>query len=127
MAIATELQKGKYFEHKGEVFEVTRKELVNCGTHSHTKLKIFAKALDGKSEKTMTFAHNDKIDIVDVFKKKATVISKTDDNVQIMDSISYETMDADAEQDIIKSINEGDEVIYVNVKNKVLILPKKFN
>lgn len=125
MALAEELNKGRFFEYKGEILQVTKKEIVAYGTHSHSKLKLTVTDLYGKGNKILTFMHNDKVDIVDVKKKVAQVISKTRNGVQIMDPVSYITFDAIVEMALSDEINEGDEVIYIDYNNGATILEKK--
>jgi translation elongation factor P/translation initiation factor 5A len=127
MATAADLERGKFFDYKGEILEVTRKELVNCGTHSHTKLKLSVRDITGKRERVVTFAHNDKVDMIDVMKKTGTVVSKTASAVQIMDGQSYETLDAKGEPDVMASLSEGDEVLFLDMNGDVRIIGKKFN
>ena len=125
MALAEELNRGKFFNYKGEIVQVTKKELVAYGTHSHSKLKITVTDLHGKGNKILTFMHNDKVDMVDVKKKTAQVISKTINGVQIMDPVSYLTYDAIIDTGLLNEINEGDEVIYIDYNNSATILEKK--
>jgi translation elongation factor P/translation initiation factor 5A len=123
---ASNLERGKYFEHKGEILQVVRKSLVNCGTHSHTKLVFTVCDIYGKREREITMAHNDKVDMVDILKKKGTVISISEDKVQIMDPITYETLDASCEQDILETLKVEDEITYLDYKG-VKVLGKKKN
>jgi len=123
---ASELEKGKFFEYKGEVLQVQRRSLVNCGTHSHTKLVFTVCDINGKREREITMGHNEKVDMIDITKKKANVISKSENGLQIMDNVSYETLDATAEPDVLASIKEGEEIIYVEYKG-VRVLGKKKN
>ena len=58
MALAHELDRGKYFMHNNEIFQVNRKEVVAYGTHSHTKLKLHIQALSGGGEKLINLSHN---------------------------------------------------------------------
>jgi translation elongation factor P/translation initiation factor 5A len=123
---ASDLERGKFFEYKGEILQVTRRSLVNCGTHSHTKLVFTVCDINGKKEREITMGHNDKVDIIDITKKKANVIAKSDSGLQIMDAVSYETLDATASPDILETINEGDEILYVDYKG-IKVLGKKKN
>src|SRR3989344_7863633 len=123
---ASDLERGRFFLHKGEVLQVMRKSLVNVGTHSHTKLVFTCCDLYGKREKDIIMGHNDRVDVLDIQKKKASVISKSGNQLQIMDPVSYETMDATAEQDVMDSLVEGDEVVYIEY-NGVKVLGKKKN
>ncbi len=66
MAAASELKKGDYFKHNNEILRLIRKELVAYGTHSHSKLKLYVKALGKKGEKTINLHHTDKVEILDI-------------------------------------------------------------
>jgi translation elongation factor P/translation initiation factor 5A len=125
VASASELNKGNFFSFKGEILQVLRKELVAYGTHSHSKLKLSVSDVYGKKERVLTFAHEDKVDILDIKKKTGNVLSKTPKGVQIMDPFSYETMGASADSRLLEEINEGDEVIFINNGNVASILEKK--
>ena len=114
MATAKDLENGSYFLHNREIMKVIRKELVAYGTHSHTKLKIFAQPLLSRGEKAITMMHHDKVEILDIMKKEAQVISKLQGKLQIMDIQSYETFDAHAEPALVEQINEGDIVTFIN-------------
>ena len=123
MAVASELKKGDYFKHNNEIFKLIRKELVAYGTHSHSKLKLYIQGLDKKGEKTINLHHTDKVEILNIIRKAAQVISKTEDKVQIMDSVSFETIDADLPEEL--EINEGDEVTFIDLEGNIKILEKR--
>ncbi|MBW2976505.1 hypothetical protein KY347_03605 [Candidatus Woesearchaeota archaeon] len=125
MATASELQRGSYFIYNGEPVCVVRKEIVVYGTHSHSKLKLFIKGLTEKGERSVNMHHTDKIEIVDIIKKTGQVISKADDKVQIMDNVSYETLDAAAPEELHNELNEGDNVIFVDFKGNIQIIEKR--
>ena len=125
MAIASDLDRGKYFIHNGEIHKVNRRELVAYGTHSHTKLKFYIEGLLGSGEKSLTMGHTDRVDIVDIQKKTAQVIAVNPDSVQIMDMHNYETFDGEVTPEIKKELKEGDEVIFIDYNNKITILEKK--
>jgi translation elongation factor P/translation initiation factor 5A len=125
MATATELDRGKYFMYKGEVCKVNRREIVTYGTHCHSKLKFYIEDIDGKNERTVTFQHQDRVDVVEIMKKTASVISIGEAGLQIMDSHSYETFDAQVDPVVKAQLKEGDEVIFVNLNNLVKVLEKK--
>jgi len=125
MASASELKKGDYFKHNNEMLRVIRKEVVVYGTHSHSKLKLFCQAMDKKGEKSINLHHTDKVEILDIIRKAAQVISKTPDKVQIMDKVSYETFDADIDEELLNNLNEGDEVTFINLEGNIKILDKR--
>ena len=124
MSSASDLDRGSAFEYRGELLKVARKEVIAVGTHSHTKLKFFVRPLFGGGEKVITLAHNDKVEILDVKKKTGTVVAILPDKVQIMDSHTYETLDADIEPELLEQLREGAEVIFVDYQGKVKVVEK---
>src|SRR3989338_2564304 len=125
MSSAVELEKGNYFIYNGEPVKVVRKEVVSVGTHSHTKLKFYIQGLREKGEKTILFQHSDKVDKIDIMRKQGQIISKSGRKVQLMDSISYETLDSTIPPELIDQINEGDYVTFIELNGKVEILDKR--
>jgi translation elongation factor P/translation initiation factor 5A len=125
MSTASELKKGSYFIYNGELVRVIRKEVVAFGTHSHTKLKLFIKGLNEKGERTINLSHHDKVEIVDIVRKAGQVISKSGNKVQVMDTVSYETLDAEVPEELFKDLNEGNEVTFIDFKGNVQIIEKR--
>ena len=125
MAIASELQRGSYLIYNGEPVRVLRKEVIVVGTHSHSKLKFFIQGLNGKSERSINLHHTDKVEIIDIIRKLGQVISKTNNKIQIIDMVSYETFDANAPTGLINEVNEGDQVTFIDLKGNIQILEKR--
>ena len=125
MANASELKAGMYFLMNGEPACVKRREVVTVGTHSHSKIKIYYTDIYGKGEKAINFGHTDRVDILDIIKKTGQLLSKTQNKAQVMDMQTYETFDAAADGELLKSLNENDEVIFIDYNGKRQILEKK--
>ena len=125
MPTSTELKTGNYFIYNNEPVRVLRKEVVAFGTHSHSKLKIFFQGLSEKGERSANFQHTDKVEIVDIIRKLGQVISKFNSNIQVMDMVSYETLDANASADLLSELNEGDNVTFIELNGNVQILEKR--
>ena len=125
MSIASEIEKGNYFIYNGEPVRVIRKELVAVGTHSHTKLKFFIQGLREKGERTVIFQHSDRVDKIDIMRKQGQIISKTGNKVQVMDAVSYETLDANIPPEFADELNEGDSVTFVELNGTIEILDKR--
>ena len=125
MSVASELEKGNYFMYNGDPVRVVRKEVVSVGTHSHTKLKFYIQGLRDKGERTAVFQHSDRVEKIDLMRKQGQIISKTANKVQVMDSISYETLDANLPSELINEINEGDYVTFIELNGKIEILDKR--
>ena len=125
MPTATELERGAYFIYNGEPVRVLRKEVVAFGTHSHSKLKIFFQGLNDRAERSANFQHTDKVEIVDIIRKLGQVIAKTNNKIQVMDMVSYETFDANANTDLFSQLNEGDNVTFIDLNGTIQILEKR--
>ncbi|MFH2028344.1 MAG: hypothetical protein ABIJ08_04360 [Nanoarchaeota archaeon] len=124
MTAAKDLQKGKYIRYNGEIYQVVRKEIVAYGTHSHSKTKLFVRSLSSSGEKSFNLSHHDNVEELDIIRKKAQVIAKLNDKVQVMDNISYETFDADVDRVLLDDIKEGDEVIFIDFEGRAKVLQK---
>ena len=125
MSIASELEKGNYFIHNREPVRVVRKEVIVVGTHSHSKLKFFIQGLREKGERSVIFQHSDRVDKIEIIRKQGQIISKSNNKVQLMDMVSYETLDAVLPSELINDINEGDTVTFVELNGSVEILDKR--
>lgn len=125
MSQASELERGNYFIYNNEPVRVLRREVIVVGTHSHSKLKFYIQGLNEKGEKTVTFQHTDKVEIVDIIRKLGQIISKTGSKAQVMDMVTYETLDATAPSEVLNSLNEGDNVTFVELSGNVQILEKR--
>ena len=125
MASASELKKGSYFVHNGKIVKVNRKEVVVYGTHSHSKLKLFIQGLNQKGETAINLHHTDKVDIVDIIRKVGQVIAKKNDTIQIMDNVSYETLDGTASEDLNNELQEGDQITFIDFNGNIQIIEKR--
>ena len=125
MAEASELQKGSYFVHDGEIFKVIRKEIVVVGTHSHSKLKLFIQPLQGTGQRSIILAHGGNVEILDIIRKTAQVISKSENSLQIMDTHTYETLDGEADKELLDQLEEGNEVTFIDINGQIKVLEKR--
>ncbi|MBI2652054.1 hypothetical protein HYX00_01195 [Candidatus Woesearchaeota archaeon] len=125
MPTASELERGNYFIYNNEPVRVIRKEVIVVGTHSHSKLKFYIQGLREKGERAVIFQHSDRVDKVEIMRKNGQVISKIGNKVQLMDAVSYETLDSNLPAELINDINIGDTVTFVELNGRVEILDKR--
>lgn len=125
MAEAKDLKPGNYIKLNNEILKVTRKEVVAYGTHCHSKTKLYVQGLYSKGEKSFNLNHHDKVETIDIMRKEGQVIAKLPGKVQVMDAVSYETVDAEADNQLLEELNEGDSVTFVNVEGKPRIIEKR--
>ncbi|MDO8741085.1 MAG: hypothetical protein Q7J54_05940 [Candidatus Woesearchaeota archaeon] len=120
MVNVKELRPGTCILYRNKPYKVKRMELVTVGTHCHTKNKVEMEGIIEKDSQVAVFASHENLEEVDIPRKRAQVISKQDNKMQIMDSVSFETFDSASDLEL----SEGDEVIYVAYNGKIIILEK---
>jgi len=125
MTEAKELRAGDYIKLNNEILKVVRKEVVAYGTHSHSKTKLFVQGLFSKGEKSVNLNHHDNVEMVDIVRKEGQVIARLPDKVQVMDSVSYETVDVDVDDELLEELNEGDTVTFINFEGKSKVIEKR--
>lgn len=116
------LKKGNYVVWENEPCIIKDLQFVVYSTHSHTKAKIELQGLfSGKIISTSLPLH-EQLQEADIIRKCATVISKTDDKIQIMDAVTFETIDADIDNELFEQATENDQVTYIHFGNTSKIL-----
>lgn len=118
-----QIRPGSYVIHKNQPYQVMKNQIVVTGTHSHTKNRLDLKALFSGQNESVVLPPHDRLNTVEILRKKAQVISKSP--LQIMDLVSYETFEAQADKESVKDILECDEVTYVEFNGARIILEKR--
>lgn len=120
-----ELKKGDHIVHNDAPYRVLRKELVAVGTHSHSKVKIIAQGVFNGTTETLIYAPHTTVDDVEIIKKKGQIIANQEQNLQVMDLVSYETINASARTELKNELREGDEVTFVEFNGTARVLEKR--
>jgi translation elongation factor P/translation initiation factor 5A len=115
------LKKGDYIIHKSEPWMVKDIVSVVTSTHTHTKIKLSITGLFNGMNETFTLPPHERVENIEIIRKHAQVISKTDTKVQILDLKTYETLDANA-YELFDKLKVGDEVTYVEFNNIARII-----
>ncbi|MFH1053767.1 MAG: hypothetical protein V1740_05120 [Candidatus Woesearchaeota archaeon] len=119
------LKKGSYVLYKDEPHEVAEVGIVVTGTHSHSKCKATVRNIFTSASETFTRSLHETIEELNIIRKKAQVLSKVNNKMQIMDPVSYETLDAEIDQNLFNEISEGDEITYIEHNNRIKIIEKR--
>lgn len=120
---AGNLKKGDYIEIEGEPFRVENIQSVITSRHSHAKLKLEAQGMFSDSKKVLSIPHDEGFEKVELIRKHGQLIAKTSEgSCQVMDLRDYSVRDASISKDLIESLNEGDEVTYIEYKGKGRVL-----
>ena len=112
MASAEELERGMFILVNKDIYKILRREVVTCGTHSHSKTKLFTQHIEGGGEKVFTFAHKDRVEVLDIENRIGQVIAKNDASLTVMDTKTFETLDVEANPDILNNVQEGGVVFF---------------
>ncbi|MBI2139536.1 hypothetical protein HYU14_01320 [Candidatus Woesearchaeota archaeon] len=125
MPTAKSIPTGAFIRFNNEIYKVARKEIVAYGTHCHSKTKLFLQGLFTKGEKSFNLSHEEHVEQVDISKKAGQVIAKIPPRIQVMDMVSFETLDADIAPELLAALNESDEVTFITVEGKTTVLDKR--
>lgn len=118
---ATDLRVGSYVLVDGEGYCIKSIEVSKTGKHGASKCRMEAiSVIDGKKKVIMCPGH-ERFEVPMIDKRKAQVLSISENKVSIMDSESFENFELDLNEEIKNSIAEGKEVEYWDVEGtKVL-------
>jgi translation initiation factor 5A len=106
------LKKGDTIIIDGAACKITDTSTSRPGKHGHAKVNMMAVGmLDGKKRNLVMPGH-DKVEAPIVEKKTAQVLSVSGNTANVMDMITYETLDLDIPEDLKDQIQEGVEVLY---------------
>ena len=116
------LKKGNYVLYENEPCVIKNLEFVVYSTHSHTKAKIELEGLFSGKKIITSLPLHENLQEADITRKCATIISKLQNKIQIMDAVNFETFDADISPNLIEQAVEGDNVTYIQFGNNVKVL-----
>ena len=119
------LKKGDYLLYKGEQHVVKDIGIAVTGTHSHAKVKATVRSIFSNKTETFTVPMGETVEDLAIIRKEGQVISKVDNKIQVMDMRSFETFDAEADDDLLPQINEGNLVTFVDYNNRAKIIEKR--
>ncbi len=116
------LKKCNYVIYEGEPCVIKDLQFVVYSTHSHTKAKIELEGLFSGKKIVTSLPLHEQLQETDIIRKCATVISKQENRIQIMDVINFETLDANVDPTLLEQAVEGDNVTYIQHGNSIKIL-----
>lgn len=107
-----ELKVGRYMlidDSPSKIMEIT---MSKPGKHGEAKARIVAIGIFDGQKRSVVFPVKHKVKVPMIEKKNAQVLSKTGNEVQLMDSETFETFVIQVEPEVIDRINPGTEVSY---------------
>ncbi len=120
-----QLKKGDYFLHREEPCIIKEIGLVVCGTHSHAKMKVTVNGIFSGFHETFSMPLHHRVEHLGIIRKAAQIIAKSGDSMQIMDNVTFETIDATAGKELFEQLSEGDTITFVEFGNKARVIEKR--
>jgi len=90
---ATAAQPGTIILIDGEPYTIRSNDISKTGKHGHAKCRIEASGVFNKKKKVIAVPGHERFDIPLVEKKKAQVLSVSENTASVMDLESFETID----------------------------------
>jgi translation elongation factor P/translation initiation factor 5A len=125
MKSVKELNKGDYIVYRGEPCRVLKKENVTYSTHCHTKVRVDVQGVFTNFKDVLTLLPHAAVKDADITLKRGQLVSKLMGKAQLMDLVSYETVEADIDPELLNDLNEGEELTFVDFNGKIKVLEKR--
>jgi translation initiation factor 5A len=122
---ANQLKKGNYLIFDGEVCRITSEpQHSKSGKHGHAKMRFDAENLFTGKKSSVVMPGGEAVDIPNIEKKTAQVISRSTDSVTLMDSESFENFETalPEEADLKDKVKAESVVEYWIVMEKRMIV-----
>lgn len=116
-----DLKPGRFLLIDGVPCRVVEIDVSSPGKHGAAKMRITAVGIFDGSKKTLLKPSSADIEVPVINKKKAQVVSITENLVQLMDLESYETYEVPIPEDLKGSLKPGVEVEVMESMNKKAI------
>ena len=121
---ATEARVGTNIIHEGIFYTVKKIDISKTGKHGHAKARIEAANMFTGNKKIFVIPGHDKLEVPQVNKNKAQILSITEDKASVMDLESFETIEVDIPEELKSELAENDNVEYWDIEGKLLIKRK---
>jgi translation initiation factor 5A len=118
---ATEMRVGTYLLLDGVAHQVKKMDISKTGKHGHAKVRFEASSILTGKKKVNVVPGHDKFEIPMIDKRKAQVLSVSEDIASIMDSENFENFDLKIPEELKDSLVDGVTVEYWDVEEDKLI------
>ena len=119
---ATDVKVGSYVIIEKAPCVVKRVDISKTGKHGASKVRIEAIGIiDGKKRIAVMPGH-ERLEVPMIEKRRGQILSINQQNAMLMDSETFETVEAKIEEELI--VNEGDNVEYWDVEGVKIIKRK---
>lgn len=116
-----DLRPGRFLLIDGVPCRVVEIDVSSPGKHGAAKMRVTAVGIFDGSKKTLLKPSDGDIEVPVINKKKAQVVSITENIAQLMDLESYETYELPVPEDLKNSLKAGSEVEVMETMGKKAI------
>lgn len=95
------------------------------GKHGHAKCRIEAVGLIDGKKKVLAIPGHERLDVPQIEKRNAQVLSVNENNANVMDLESFETFDIGMVEELVGQLNPEDKVEYMIIDEGVKIIKRK--
>lgn len=122
---ATEAKVGTNIIVDGMPCVVKNVDISKTGKHGHAKCRIEAVGIITGSKKVFVVPGHDRLEVPLVEKRKAQVLSKAGDTVNVMDLESFETLDVPCpDKEVMDMLQEDGNCEYWDVEGEKIVKRK---
>ena len=119
---ATAAKPGTTILIEGEPYSVKSNDISKTGKHGHAKCRIEAIGIFTKKKKVMAVPGHERFEVPLIEKKKAQVLSVSDETASVMDLESFETLDMLFDEEIKEQLAPEKQVEYWEIEGKKVIM-----
>ncbi len=116
-----DLKPGRFLLIDGVPCRVVEIDTSSPGKHGAAKMRIAAVGIFDGSKKTLLKPSSADIEVPVISKKKAQVVSITENLVQVMDLDTYDTYEVPMPEELKGSLKQGSEVEIMESMNRRII------
>jgi len=119
---ATQAKPGSIIMVEGDPYNVRSNDKSKSGKHGAAKCRIECIGVFSGKKKIIAVSGGERFDVPNVEKRKAQVLSVSDDKASVMDLENYETLDLSFQDDLKDQIEEEKTVEYWDVEGERKIM-----
>ncbi|MBT4135141.1 translation initiation factor IF-5A [Candidatus Woesearchaeota archaeon] len=121
MAEIGKLKEGRYIVVNGEPHIISNMQKSAPGKHGHAKYRVEAKNMFTGNKTVIVMTAHAHIEVPNLRKQKANVLSVSGTSAQIMDMESYETFDLEIPEELQAQVEAGKIILYWQIMGKKIM------
>ncbi len=121
MAEIGKLKEGRYIVVNGEPHIISNMQKSAPGKHGHAKYRVEAKNMFTGNKTVVVMTAHSHIEVPNLRKQKANVLSVSGNSAQIMDMETYETFDLEIPEELQGQVEAGKIILYWEIMSKKIM------